>query len=219
MKKYRTLIISLLGVVALTSCGDVLEIPETIKPTEMTLDQHSLVVMVGDKIQVSPSFKPDDVSNTSVWWKMGDEQVAAVKNGLVYGLKQGNTMLHAYSVLNQIGDSCTVSVIKDWAVSFRSDYYRYDMVVYARMTLGGQPLPADVKVAAMCGDVVRGVGIRRNRQGIEYMEIRVYSNSPQGETIHFVYYKPGTGLGSFGRTLSFDEETHGTLSNLFEISN
>lgn len=218
MKKYRMLIISLMGVAALASCGDVLEIPETIKPTEMTLDHHSLVVMEGDRIQVTSSFKPDDVTNTSVWWKMGDENVALVTNGLVYGKKQGNTMLRAYSVLNQISDSCSVIVISNWENSFRSEYYRYDMVVYARMILGGQPLPTDVKVAAMCGDEIRGVGIRRNRQGIEYMEIRVYSNSPLGETIRFVAYKSGTGIVNFTRTLSFDEETHGTLSNLLVIS-
>lgn len=218
MKKYRMLIISLMGVAALASCGDVLEIPETIKPTEMTLDHHSLVVMEGDRIQVTSSFKPDDVTNTSVWWKIGDENVALVTNGLVYGKKQGNTMLRAYSVLNQISDSCSVIVISNWENSFRSEYYRYDMVVYARMILGGQPLPTDVKVAAMCGDEIRGVGIRRNRQGIEYMEIRVYSNSPLGETIRFVAYKPGTGIVNFTRTLSFDEETHGTLSNLLVIS-
>ena len=143
MKKYRMLIISLMGVAALASCGDVLEIPETIKPTEMTLDHHSLVVMEGDRIQVTSSFKPDDVTNTSVWWKMGDENVALVTNGLVYGKKQGNTMLRAYSVLNQISDSCSVIVISNWENSFRSEYYRYDMVVYARMILGGQPLPPD----------------------------------------------------------------------------
>lgn len=217
MKIIRIFILSLIGILLLASCGDILEIPETIKPTEMTLDRHRLVVMVGDSVRVSPLFQPDSISNFSVWWQMADEETATVRNGMVYGRQLGNTILRAKSVLNELTDSCAIIVIDNWS-SFRHDFYRYDMVVYAHITKDGNPLPDNMSVAALCGDEVRGIGIRRNIHDIDYWEIRVYSNKPDGEIIHFVGYQPGMGTTDFATSLPFDEEAHGTLSNLFIIS-
>lgn len=211
--------IGLLSLLLLCSCGKFLEIPETIKPTAMELDRHRLVVMAGDSVRVKVSFEPEEISNMSVWWRTSDEQTATVSNGMVTGVRLGSTMLYAKSVLNQIEDSCAVIVIDNWD-GFKRERYRYDMVVYARPLQADKTtsIPANMLVAALCGDEVRGIGIHRNRQGIDYMELRIYSNNPQGETISFVGYQPGEGSFNFAETIVFDGEAHGTLTNLMKLT-
>lgn len=210
--------ISLLCTLLLCSCGEILDIPETIKPTSMTLDRHRLVVMAGDSVLVNALFEPEELSNLSVWWHIPDEQTATVHNGMVKGVQLGTTVLYAKSVLNQIEDSCSVIVIDNWDY-FKREFYRYDMVVYARPLLAdGTPIPAGMLVAALCGDEVRGIGIPRNRNGISYMELRIYSNQPSGEIISFVAYQPGEGSANFVQTIAFDEEAHGTLTNLLTLT-
>ena len=202
----------------LTSCGDFYEFDQqsAVEAGEMVLGRDEIYLLKGDEFTIPVSITPEEISNQEVFWYSENEDVITVENGQVKAIGVGTSIITAISVSEQLKATCTVHVLPIWHII--PENYPRDMVVYARMILGGQPLPTDVKVAAMCGDEIRGVGIRRNRQGIEYMEIRVYSNSPLGETIRFVAYKPGTGIVNFTRTLSFDEETHGTLSNLLVIS-
>jgi hypothetical protein len=141
------------------------------------------------------------------------------------------------SIAHQVYDTCLVHVMAPWAVD--PDFYAYDMVVYANPTFNGQPLTTQT-VGAFCGNEVRGVGEWRTHGDLLYMSIRIYSRyNPHGpysnmnpqdpmypdepvepaETITFRLYDHTTRtIVELPETLTFDGETHGTLSNLYPMN-
>lgn len=204
----------------LTSCGEwfEIEVPDSVVPTGMTIDNHDIVLMVGDSLRLTPAFTPDSVSLRSVFWYI-DSDAASVQNGLVMALKPGEGKIVAVSVSGELRDSCRVRVIDSWQFN-KPGYYRYDMIVYASTTIDGLPefSPADYVLAAFVGDDLRGIGVQRQAHGVNYYEFRVYSNQPQGETMELrAYRRNHTGVTRLTPTYVFDGETHGSLSRLEKL--
>ena len=200
---------------SLTSCGEWFEIdvPDSVVPTGMTIDNHDILLMVGDSLRLTPAFVPDSVSLKAVFW-YAEADVASVQNGLVTALKPGEGKVVAVSVSGELRDSCRVQVIDNWLFN-KPAYYRYDMVVYASAKVEGLPefSPNDYILAAFVGNELRGIGVVRQAQGISYYEFRIYSNQPQGETVEVrAYRRNHTGVTRLTPTYVFDGETHGSLS-------
>jgi hypothetical protein len=69
------------------------------------------------------------------------------------------------------------------------------------------------RLVAVVGDEVRGRAVMRTAYGIPYLEMRIGSKSMYGEQITFEYYDHSHYLRHQFPTVTFDGETHGTLSN------
>lgn len=216
--KTKTWIYSLLAVTALNSCGQLFDFEDngTVDTATMTLDRHELTLMMGDSYVLRPKFVPDSVSNEEIYWSSDAEHIVKLRNDTLVALMPGRCTVTALSVQRRLTDQCVVNVQHRWA--FNPVGYRYDMVVYARITVGGQPLGDRYMVAAFCGEELRGVAVHREQQGVGYEELRIYSNRPEGETISFRVYDRSTGIvGPLPGSMSFDGEAHGSLGNLVAL--
>ena len=100
--------------------------------------------------------------------------------------------------------------------------FRYDMVVYANVTVGGRALDRDVTVAAFnSGGEVRGLGLIRQADGQQYLQLRVYSNDEyeeDGQLTLRCYDRQRLIMVEAKEKLSFEADaTLGTLSSLYPI--
>ena len=59
------------------------------------LSHPSLVMEVGQEVQISAAVKPDDATDKTVTWTSSDETLATVTDGLVKALKAGNVVITA----------------------------------------------------------------------------------------------------------------------------
>ena len=87
--------------------------PETVPVTSVTLDKKSLSLSIGDKIKLNPTVLPSNASNKSVTWKSEKSEIASVINGLVTGVRQGNTTITVKTVDGEHTDTCNVNVTQE----------------------------------------------------------------------------------------------------------
>lgn len=234
-----SLIIALMS--GLTSCAELFDMEEAIVPTTMTLERHDVTLMVGDSCVIHPVFTPDSLSNNSIFWFSMDNQVADfVTADTLVALGTGVTDAVAISVTDYTQvDTCAVRVIDRWELT--SDSYPYEMVIYARAIVQGQPITPDMTIAAFYGEECRGIGQVRQSHGITYLVLRVgseirYDDSDEDwidygddeeasspselyrERIIFrCYDRRNHILLTSPVRVVFDGEAHGTLSDLFDL--
>lgn len=215
--KTKTWILSMSILATLFSCGELFDFeePATVDTATMTLNQHELMLMMGSTYMLKPIFTPDSVSNEEIYWESGNEQIVRMRNDTIVALMPGRCIVTAISVQRRLTDSCMVNVQHPWTVNPVG--YRYDMVIYARITINGNT-DHGMMVAAFCGEELRGVAVHHRDHGIDYDVLRIYSNQPQGEKITFKCYDPSTGLVKpLSTVINFDGEAHGSLQQLFPL--
>lgn len=193
---------------------------------EIKMDRTMAYIFVGDTLVLHPTITPEDVNNNEIYWVTSDAEVLSFSDNKFVGESEGNVTVVGMSVRHLISDTCTVTVMKPWEMD--PMVFPSDMVVYANVTFHGKPLEEGMLVAAFCENELRGVGIQRMFHGISYTELRVRSeflssSDPEtpwlSETISFRLYDPkNLMLYEFPQTIDFDIETHGTLSNLYQLS-
>ena len=76
------------------------------------LDKHSASMEVGETLRLIPTFIPSDADDKTLEWSVKDESVAKVENGVVTALAPGKTWVYAMSVVEDVMDSCEVTVIQ-----------------------------------------------------------------------------------------------------------
>ena len=206
----------------MVGCGEFYEFPtsEPVPANQMKLPRKVVNLVVGDSYRIPVKFTPQEVTADAVWWELADSSVARLVNDTVVGVAQGQTVAYATSVASRATDSCLVNVLPTMYVSPSS--YIYDMVIYAQATIHGKPYTKasedSLIVCAYCNDDLRGIGVMRNWMGRDYMELRVWSPFEYGDIIDLRCYHRGKALVElFPNELIFDGETHGTLSNLYQL--
>ncbi len=206
----------------MTSCLKLDIGDDTITAYDMSLNYDSVYMMLDDTITLSPVFNPDSVTNKEMfWWSDVDSIVYADGNDLI-AAAEGITYVRGMSVQHRLEDSCYVYVMPRWEVSPYD--YPFEIVVYADVKIGGETPSEDILIGAFKGKEFRGIGKWKEWKGKKYMEIRAYSHYDEihdgkSEKINFLYYdKKNLRVQRFTQSISFDSETHGTLSNLFELS-
>ena len=208
----------------ISSCGDFFELDthEALKAAKITIGQRVVALATGDVYKVPVSFTPSDVPTTTVLWLAEDESVATVRNDSVVGVGEGITRLFAFSVLDNLRDTCYAYVMPSLEVM--AGRYAYDMVVYADVTVHGTPVTQanadDYRVIAFVGDQVRGVGQMRKYKDTEYMELRIWGPSPSSdEQVELrCYLSKEARIEVFATTgLTFDGLQHGSLKNPLKL--
>ncbi len=239
-------ILLFIGVAAqLTSCGlldfDVDEYG-VVTATEMHLEQDTFYVMRGDIFSLNPVFTPDTINITDLFLLPANSEVVAVRGGdMLEAVGEGGTQVYITSVSARIQDTCMVYVSAPWLTEER--VWPYETVFYANVTVDGKPLTEDMEVAAFVGNECRALGHSMTSLGITYFRFRVGSDilydddwedgySEEGEYdaegLDGGAYRPQINFRCYDRahrmlyTTSthafFDGESHGTLSDLFEIN-
>ena len=206
----------------MTSCLKLDIGDDTLTAYDMSLNYDSVYVMLDDTIRLSPVFNPDSVTKKEMfWWSDADSIVYADGNDLI-AAAEGITYVRGMSVQHRLEDSCYVYVMPRWEVSPYD--YPFEIVVYADVKIGGETPSEDILIGAFKGAEFRGIGKWKEFAGKKYLEIRAYSlydevHDGKSEKINFLYYdKKNLRVQRFKQSISFDSETHGTISNLFELS-
>ena len=180
-----------LAIMALTtSCGDFWDGGDPVQARNMMLGRESIDLMVGDSYRIPVLFDPEELSNDGIWWTTDDSDIAIFVDDAVVGMSEGTTIAYAVSAVNRQEAECVVNVWPRW---YSNPYnYPYDMVIYANITLNGEPIGDDIYVGAFIFGELRGVAERLERKGHKYTVIRIWSDSEFGEAIYFKHYDPKT---------------------------
>jgi len=222
----------------LTGCGEYFaqEWPEEYDPeilpdvTGLGADEgHSFVLYVGDEYKLNPQVGDkflDDLQESdqeivlSRFHASADcgDSIVRVRQTEIVALSVGKDVISFSNFDGSWTAKVPVSVLPGW-INQRMAGWRYETIVYAKVTVNGEDPTTDMKFAAFCGDELRGRGVTRTMKGINYMVFRVGSNTNERETIRFEGFDSSNGSPiTFNETLTFDGGTHGTLSNLFELN-
>ena len=225
MKNWR----SILGLAALTvgfvSCGELFEVDEVPAQSavaDSAMGRHTVDLMVGDSYTLPASITPDSLINKGLFWEVADTNIVSVDNGTITAKAAGKTSVRVTAVAGMKNDTCHVNV---YSWNFDPYQFRYDMVIYADVTVGGKAPEAGTVVAAFGYDEtgaqqVRGLGVMRQAGDQKYMQLRLYSNTTAGEALTLRCYDRQRLLVVEGKeAVPFEDNvTIGTLSMLYNIA-
>lgn len=208
----------------LSSCGLIdFEFDEAIEPVySMHLNHHSLYVMEGDTFALTPEFEPYVYPNIAVYWSTSSDSVLAVEDNNIIAIAPGEAYVSATSVVQGNVDSCCVTVMPQWRTDVYS--YPYEMIMYTRMTVNGEPFDSSrMKVAAFVDDECRGEGEIREYAGVQYLYFRImgnmYDSKGNPEIVRFrLYIRDMLFCDYLPIRYLFDGETHGSLSKPLTLS-
>ena len=190
--------------------------------SSMRIKYDTVYVMIGDTVPLQMSFQPDTVNLKDIFIQSSNPNIVwvdTVRNRLE-AVGTGWVMVKVESVSARLKDSCAVYVMPSWSV--REEGYPYETVFYAHVTKDGYHL-SDGSLPDLPPDDDDSEDPDEN----EYV-----SDDDDDDD-----FEKGDGTGELVRELiefccydrsnyhmyrcsvrvPFDGETHGTLSNLFEI--
>lgn len=201
--------------------------------TGFRLSHRQADMLVGDSLYFTTATTPDSVEVTYKWILSDPEtQVVRMIGRRLYAREKGEVGVYvkAFPVGQSEGDihpdsilqdSCMVTVVE--RIEVPHNEFPYEMVVIANLeiadTLVTDSLQAS-RLMAVVGDEVRGRAVMRTAYGIPYLEMRIGSKSMYGEQITFEYYDRSHFLRHEFPAITFDGESHGTLSDpvIFRIA-
>ena len=106
MKRTILLLLSIVSVLSLASCGD--DDKPVVQSIEISKSEAS--VKVGEKITLTVSHSPADLPAPEYEWNSSDETIATVENGIVYGKSVGEVTISVSSFNLKLKDICKVTV-------------------------------------------------------------------------------------------------------------
>lgn len=226
--KYLLQLIALGALALLSSCGDLYTFDET-EPLpdglSMTVAQDTAWLMVGDRMPLQVTFTPNDPDSLPVFWMpvSNDTMVCATtSNDTVTALRTGEMDFVAVGVSGTQRDTCHVIVIDRWEERDFSHEQRSDMVVYADITVGGQPLDyATQTVAAFARGTLIGFAVPREDHGVHYALLRLWSSADEevGVVTFYCYDRARRRLYRAAERPEFTAlSAQGTLSQLYQIT-
>lgn len=230
--KLKTWFLAALTLQLMASCGLVGLDPDTLPSlaTSLHLDRDTVYLMKGEQLELNVTILPDSVSNRPLVWSMETDSVISLDNALVTAVDQGWCMVRVSSLYDMLEDSCMVCVLDTWQLDdLVSRQYLYETIVRARVSIHGTPMGRNAILAAFVNDQLRGVGTVSQRQGIDYVTLRVGGDSYDDDSpeandwmrqiITFRLYDPDLHMMyEFPQEIPFDGESHGTLSQLFQLT-
>ena len=217
----------------MTSCAEMFETIvqfieelESVSITDMRLSRRQADMLVGDSLIFSVTLDPD-TAEVSYKWTLSDPETQVVRmiGKRLYARQRGQVTVYVEALPIGMGsadihpdsvhiDSCIINVVEYTEVSSRE--FPYEMIFIANLEVADTLVTDSVqasRLVAVVGDEVRGRAVMRTAYGIPYLEMRIGSKSMYGEQITFEYYDHSHYLRHQFPTVTFDGETHGTLSN------
>lgn len=174
---------------SLTSCGlldyDMEEGREELAVT-MELGRDTMYVMTGDRFTFEPLFTPDTVNISDLYFYTDRPNILFFSTEGFEALEPGWAKVYAMSVSSRISDSCAVCVLEPWNLTVKR--YPYETVIYAHVTVEGQPPTDEMIVAAFSGSEVRDFARVYEAHGTTFMIFRAgseYRYTPDDEEPDF----------------------------------
>lgn len=106
MKRAILLLLSIVSVLSLASCGD--DDKPIVQSIEISKSEAS--VKVGEKITLTVSHSPADLPAPEYEWNSSDETIATLENGVVYGKAVGEATISVSSFNLGLKDICKITV-------------------------------------------------------------------------------------------------------------
>lgn len=213
-------------VIGLSGCGEIFEVEEIseLSVAELTMDRHTIDLMVGDTFQVPAKVTPDSLAQRGIYWESADSSIVRISEGKVQALATGETTVRAIAMAGEKSDTCHVRVWPLWDLDPYA--FRYDMVVYADVRINNQAADDNMLVGVFGQDddgrsQLKGIGrMRRTADGQSYMLLRIYSNGDNGEPLTVRCYDRSQAmvLESSARLEFENNNTLGTLTSLYSIT-
>lgn len=210
---------------SLTSCGEFFQFeeePDTWEGIAMKIAHDSPYVMVSDSLPLAVTFTPDTISDGAIFWMLGDNTRAMLKNDTLVALRSGQVDLIAIGGAGRLTDTCRVNIIDPWIMEDFSAMHPSDMVIYADIRVDGLEWNDSTSmVAAFVGGELSGMAKRREACGITYAEFRIWAptNLGQGHIDFRCYDRSNYRLMWLKEDIEFDAyKTLGTLSNLYPLN-
>lgn len=220
----KHIIWSLLFAFTLESCGDFYtfnEEPDEWTGVTMKAANDSACVMVGDSMPLRADFSPYNPNESPVFWMTGDPY-AVIRNDTLVAQTAGECSVVAIGGSGRLADTCSVTVIDRWD---NIDYSRTapsDMVVYAKISVGGEEWnPDSMLVAAVVQGKVAGTAVRKRLFDIDYAVVRIWANDDGnvGQVTFVCYDRRRFRLYRAKQQPDFvATRALGTLSNLYALS-
>lgn len=217
----RTKLLSIIIILAgFSACGEIVDFGDdsTNWATGLSLSRDTLTLMPGDSCLLTPVFTPADATKMNVFWLSDDDEVATMANDTIVAVGEGSTNVNVSTVNGALKTSVHVKVLTPWQID--TWHYPYETMVYAQVTVRGQAFdPTQMQVGAFIDDELRGMAQVREANGKSYVLVRVYSETNATAKIQFrCYDRKAARLDVFTQSLTFDGESHGTLSNLLQLT-
>lgn len=193
--------------------------------TGFRLSHRQADMLVGDSLYFTTATTPDSAEVTYKWILSDPEtQVVRMIGRRLYARQMGEVKVYvkAFPVGQSEGDihpdsilqdSCLVSVIERIEVPLNE--FPYEMVVIANLEIADTIVTDSVQASRLVAVVdkeVRGRAVLRRAYGIPYLEMRIGSRGTYGERITFEYFDNIHYLRHTFPEITFDGESHGTLS-------
>lgn len=167
--------------VTMSSCGEFYTFDETDtpSPSSMRVAQDTAYLMVGDTLPLRVSFAPEQADNQQVFWvAITNDSMPCTKivNDTLYGLQPGETDAIAVYGVDQLRDTCHVIVLNPWEQRDLNHDTPYDMPIYARITVKGQPWnPSTQTIVATVRGKYAGRAEMKEALGVSYAQFRLWS--------------------------------------------
>lgn len=121
---------------------------EVILPTEFTIDPTEQTIRVGDDFTILPIFTPADTTNQEVRYESLDDDVATVtEEGVVTGVKAGQTVIQCTAVESNLTALCKVTV--ENAITFSLNPSSREIAIGKSFTITKVTKPSNVDKAAI----------------------------------------------------------------------
>lgn len=221
----------LLASILACGCAELIEIGDYTFPSDVdvSISRHEVDIMVGDELTIDPLVQPDSLMPRYYWYLADSIDADKLKfsGNKVSALSVGDVLVYLHAELSGPGfyqeyrDSCFVHVF-EWPEEVPpSDYANY-MVLNCQINIDGQSASQDnIEIAAVASDgEVRGRVQWLEHEGVKYAYLRIYSDQPKGDTIFLQCYDHAKvrRIELSPSPMIFDGETHGSLSNLLQLS-
>lgn len=224
MKRLFYIFPALLALLSLSSCGEYFVMggePDPWDGVTMSALCDGSCVMVGDSLPLRAQFTPTNPENTSVYWATEDSCVFLMDD-MAIARYVGYADIVGVSANGGLKDTCRVQTIDRWDDNGLQFNGIYDMVVYARITIDGQPWDPDKQViGAFVDDKLAGMAHLRNAFDRDYVLFRIWGNEQDyGRNILFFCYDR-TIFRMYEADIRCEftpESTLGTLSKLYTIN-
>lgn len=193
--------------------------------TGFRLSHRQADMLVGDSLYFTTATTPDSAEVTYKWILSDPEtRVVRMIGRRLYAREMGEVKVYvkAFPVGQSEGDihpdsvlqdSCLVDVVERIEVPLNE--FPYEMVVIANLEIADTIVTDSVQASRLVAVVdkeVRGRAVLRRAYGIPYLEMRIGSRRTYGERITFEYFDNIHYLRHTFPEITFDGESHGTLS-------
>ena len=107
---HYSLLISAALCVALTSCGELIEVNEVseqqMATAKLEIERRTIDLTVGDSYDLTVKVTPDSLAKKGIYWESANPAVVTIDEGRIVAVAPGETVIKATAMAGLNVDSC-----------------------------------------------------------------------------------------------------------------